>query len=67
MFTMEKLKNHPCDSARSLAVEIFVMSVARYGHVHHCKTRAVVLGTPGESLDIEVLTMKWMVHWETGK
>ena len=64
MFLMARLKNHPCDSARSLAVEIFVMSVARYCHVRNCKITAVFLGTLEESLDIEALTMKWMVHRE---
>lgn len=64
MALMARLKNHPRDSARSLAVDISVMSVARYCHVHHCKITTVVLGTLRESLDIEALTMKWMVHWE---
>lgn len=64
MAMMARLENHPCDSDRSLAVEKFVTYVTRYCHVHHCKITTMFLGTLGDSLDIEALTMKWMVHWE---
>lgn len=47
MFLMVGLKNHPCDSARSLAVEIFVISASRYCHVHHRKIPAVFFVTLG--------------------
>lgn len=47
MFLMVGLKNHPCNSARSLAVEICVMSAGRYCHVHHYKIPAVFFDTLG--------------------
>lgn len=58
MFSMARLKNHPCDLARSLAVEILVTSVPRYCHMNRCKRTAMFWHTLGESLGIEALTMK---------
>lgn len=66
---MARMKNHLLwliqelwPSTVTQPTEILVMSAAWYCHVRNCKITVVFWGIEGESLDIEALTMKWMVH-----